>query len=187
MGTLSSELGRLAGQLTDRPRIYADANIPAGLVSFMRTRLGWDVLFVLEDEALRRARDGEHYRLARELRRTLVTLDRDYLDDARFPAELSGGVLIIVGPDERALARVLRRVSRELFAGGTEGRTLPLAGRKLLAHADYGLDPPRPRSPRGDPKPPRTRNPKPETANHQPGRAGASPTASQGHADSFRR
>ena len=37
------------------PRVYADANIPAGLVAHMRAALGWDVLFVLEDEALRRA------------------------------------------------------------------------------------------------------------------------------------
>ena len=43
MGTLFSELAphveRLAG-----PRIYADANVPAGIVAFMRERLNWDVL-----------------------------------------------------------------------------------------------------------------------------------------------
>ena len=41
-------------------------------------------LFVLEHDDLRRAPDIEHYRLARQLGRTLVTLDRDYLDDRRF-------------------------------------------------------------------------------------------------------
>ena len=50
----------------------------------MRTRLGWDVFFVLEHEELRRARDIEHYRLARQLARTLMTQDRDYEDDASF-------------------------------------------------------------------------------------------------------
>ena len=52
---------------------------------FMRESLRWDVLFVIEHPDLRRARDIEHYRLARQLRRTLITLDRDYLDDRRFP------------------------------------------------------------------------------------------------------
>ena len=37
-----------------RPRIYADANVPAGLVAYMRNSLGWDVLFVMEEEELRR-------------------------------------------------------------------------------------------------------------------------------------
>ena len=50
----------------------------------MRERLGWDVLFVVEHDDLRRARDIEHYRLARQLGRTLVTLDRDYIDDRSF-------------------------------------------------------------------------------------------------------
>ena len=81
MGTLSSELGPVAEAVTDRPRIYADANVPAGIVAFMREKLKWDVLFVMDQPDLRRARDIEHFRLARQLRRTLVTLDRDYLDD----------------------------------------------------------------------------------------------------------
>ena len=50
MGTLSSELAPHAERLTARPRIYADANVPAGLVNYMRVRLRWDVLFVLEDD-----------------------------------------------------------------------------------------------------------------------------------------
>jgi hypothetical protein len=75
MGTLSSELGPHAERLTRRPRIYADANMPAGVVGFMRAKLRWDVLFVLEHDDLRRASDLHHYMLARELRRTLVTLD----------------------------------------------------------------------------------------------------------------
>ena len=49
------------------------------------SKLGWDVLFVLEHDDLRRAPDIQHYRLARQLGRTLVTLDRDYTDDRRFP------------------------------------------------------------------------------------------------------
>ena len=39
MGTLSSELAPVTGRLSPRPRIYADANVPAGLVAHMRIRL----------------------------------------------------------------------------------------------------------------------------------------------------
>jgi len=65
-------------------------NVPAGIVAHMRARLQWDVLFVLEEDDLRRAPDLKHYQLAQQLRRTLVTMDRDYLDDRRFPPDSSG-------------------------------------------------------------------------------------------------
>src|SRR5690242_4897807 len=103
MGTLSSELGPHAERLVNEPRVYVDANVPAGLVAYMRTRLRWDVLFVIEHPDLRRARDDAHYRLARQLRRTLITLDRDYLDDRRFPPAESGGVLVLTAPGESGL------------------------------------------------------------------------------------
>ena len=77
MGTLASELGPHAGRIAGQPRLYVDANVPAGLVAFMRTQLQWDVLFVVEHYDLRRASDGEHYRLARQLGRTMITFDRD--------------------------------------------------------------------------------------------------------------
>lgn len=111
-------------------RVYADANIPNGVVAFMRERLGWDVFFVMEHEALRRARDIEHYRLARELGRTLVTLDRDYEDDRRFPPEDGAGVIVLSAPDEPRLCGLLARVDRELFrAAGAP--PLPIEGRKV--------------------------------------------------------
>jgi uncharacterized protein DUF5615 len=136
MGSLSSELASHAERLTPRPRIYADANVPAGIVAHMRSRLHWDVLFVLEDDALRRAPDARHYSLAHQLRRTLVTLDRDYLDDRRFPPYDSGGVLVINAPDERELAALLDRVDRRLFADDA----LPLGGRKLQLNTDWGRE-----------------------------------------------
>ena len=108
MGTLSSELAPHAERLSPRPRIYADANVPAGLVAYMRARLDWDVLFVLEEDDLRRAPDARHYRLAQQLRRTLVTLDRDYLDDRRFPPAEGGGVLVIQRARRTAAVRAPR-------------------------------------------------------------------------------
>ena len=135
MGTLSSELGPLVEQVAERPRVYADANVPNGVVGFMRVTLGWDVLFVLEHDDLRRARDIEHFRLARQLGRTLVTLDRDYLDDRLFPPEEGAGVIVFCVPDERWLRRLLTRMDRELFRT-PDARALPLERRKVEWHID---------------------------------------------------
>ena len=138
MGTLSSELASHAERLSPRPRIYADANVPAGLVAYMRASLDWDVLFVLEEEELRRAPDLRHYRLAQQLRRTLITMDRDYLDDRRFPPNEGGGVVVIHAPDERQLLALLARVDRVLFQSADEPRpALPLEGCKLQVHTDW--------------------------------------------------
>lgn len=141
MGTLHSELGPYAERLVGRPRIYADANVPTGLVNFMRGTLGWDVLFVLEHEDLRRAHDCQHYRLSRQLRRTLITLDRDYCDDQRFPPEESGGVIIVSAPDERGLTELVTRIDQKIFrseaAAPAEGALPPLAGRKLQTDTDW--------------------------------------------------
>ena len=135
MGLLSSELAPLATQLAG-PRVYADANVPAGAVAFMRRRLGWDVLFVVEHDDLRRASDVQHFRMARQLHRTLVTMDRDYLDDRRFPPTESAGVLVIWAPDERLLTRTLASVDARLFRDAAAG-ALPLTGRKLVADRDW--------------------------------------------------
>jgi hypothetical protein len=154
MGTLSSELAPHVLRLSPRPRIYADANVPAGLVAHMRVRLQWDVLFVLEEETLRRAPDVKHYRLAQQLRRTLVTLDRDYLDDRRFPPGEGAGVLVISAPDERELSALLDRLDSMLFRFGRgceegpgaesgdnrDAARLPLEGRKLHAQTDWGRE-----------------------------------------------
>jgi hypothetical protein len=135
MGTLWSELGPIADGGASHPRVYADANVPAGLVNYMRGVLGWDVLFVIEQPDLRRARDHEHYRLARQLRRTLVTFDRDYLDDRQFPPGEGAGVLVIAAPDARAMQSLLARLDAGLFRA--TAAPLPLEGRKLHAHSDW--------------------------------------------------
>jgi hypothetical protein len=140
MGTLSSELATHAERLVPRPRIYADANVPAGIVAHMRLRLRWDVLFVLEEQDLRRASDVKHYQLAQQLRRTLVTMDRDYLDDRRFPPDQGGGVLVVQAPDERQLSSLLDRVDRMLFHADDSDEPVPqpLAGRKLQINNEWG-------------------------------------------------
>ncbi len=135
MGTLSTELGPIVGQAAGRPRVYADANVPLGAIGYMRDKLGWDVLSVIEHDDLRRARDIEHYRLARQLGRTLVTLDRDYLDDRQFPPAEGAGVIVFCVPDERWLRRLLSRADRELFRA-EQSSALPLERRKVEWHID---------------------------------------------------
>jgi hypothetical protein len=140
MGSLASELAPHADRLSNEPRIYVDANMPAGVVAFMRARLHWNVLFVIEHDDLRRARDGEHYRLARQLRRTLITLDRDYLDDRKFPPGESGGVLVLAAPREDGYMALLARLDRDVFRPTTASAeivVLPLEGRKLHVHVDW--------------------------------------------------
>jgi hypothetical protein len=135
MGTLSSEFGPIVDSSAAQPRVYADANVPNGVVGYMREKLKWDVLFVLEHDDLRRARDIEHFRLARQLGRTLVTLDRDYLDDRTFPPEEGAGVIVFSVPDERWLRKLLARMDRELFRA-PDGKPLPLERRKVEWHID---------------------------------------------------
>jgi hypothetical protein len=134
MGTLASELGTHAERIAGQPRVYVDANVPAGLVAFMRMRLHWDVLFVIEHDDLRRAPDTDHYRLARELRRTLITLDRDYLDDPKFPPAESGGVVVLAAPGEKGYKALLTRLDAGLFRQGS------LHGRKLHLYVDWPGD-----------------------------------------------
>jgi hypothetical protein len=141
MRTLSSELGPLADEGAVGPRVYADANVPAGLVAFMRVTLGWDVFFVMEYEDLRRAPDIEHYRLARQLRRTLITMDRDYLDDRAFPPLETSGVLVLSAPNQRGLERLLKRADRDLFhVAAGELVALPLEGTKLQVFPEFGAE-----------------------------------------------
>jgi hypothetical protein len=95
--------------------------------------LQWDVFFVLEHDDLRRAPDIHHYRLARQVGRTLVTLDRDYVNDRRFPPDEGAGVIVFFAPDERWLRKLMRQVDREVFRA--PGATaLPLEGRKVQWH-----------------------------------------------------
>jgi hypothetical protein len=129
MGSLSSELRSIAAELSAVPRVYVDANVPLGAVSYMRHVLRWDVLFVLEEPDLRRATDREHFVRALDLARTLITQDHDFLDVRRFPPELSPGVVVCTAPDERMLKRLLQQLDVTLRAEPTAD--LPLRGKTI--------------------------------------------------------
>jgi hypothetical protein len=66
-----------------KPRFYADENFPSVAIKILR-RLGADVLTV-HDARLRGHPDENHTAQALRLGRILITCDRDYLDDRRFP------------------------------------------------------------------------------------------------------
>lgn len=140
MDTLASRLGAIIGDITDAPRVYCDANLSAGLIRFMRERLRWDVFFVMEEDDLRRASDVEHFRMAAQLRRTLLTLDKDYLDDVRFPPGEGSGVVVMSAPQDEQFERLLTHVDRVLFRQpslSAEAARMPLRGRKLHVHTDW--------------------------------------------------
>jgi predicted nuclease of predicted toxin-antitoxin system len=140
MGTLWSELAPIANDHAEAPRVYADANVPAGVIAFMRATLRWDVMFVVEHDDLRRAHDIEHFRLARQLGRTLITMDRDYLDDRTFPPAETAGVIVLSAPNARGLERLLERVNAELFHDATKALVaLPLEGEKLQVFPEFGV------------------------------------------------
>ena len=130
MGSLSSELRPLAAELARVPRVYVDANMPAGAVTYMRQALHWDVLFVLEDPDLRRATDRDHFRRALEFGRTLISLDHDFFDQQKFPSILSPGVVICTAPDEPGLKRLLKHLDRSMLAGDPAPE-LPLRGQVI--------------------------------------------------------
>jgi hypothetical protein len=131
MGTLASELRSIATGLAAAPRVYVDANLPLGVVSFMRHTLAWDVLFVLEHDDLRRAPDRTHFERALDLGRTLITLDHDFFDDRRFPPALSPGVVVCSAPTEPALCRLLVHLDRTMLRPEDGRLELPLRGRKV--------------------------------------------------------
>jgi len=66
-----------------------------------------------------------------------VSLDRNYVDDRRFPPDESGGVVVLSAPGERAFRKLLRQLHEMVFGyessanGGTVERPLPLLGLKL--------------------------------------------------------
>ncbi|BCS31600.1 hypothetical protein TBR22_A08020 [Luteitalea sp. TBR-22] len=134
MGTLFSELGPLRAAKARGPLIYADANVPAPLVGFMRDRLGWDVLHVIEEPEWRRATDLAHFLRARDLHRTLVTLDHDFLDHRRFPPSDGPGTIVLSAPDERGLRTLLAQVDTFLRERPADR---PLVGRTLSLHPGW--------------------------------------------------
>ena len=63
-----------------------------------------------------------------------MTLDHDFLEDRRFPLVESPGVIVLNGPDDRALRKLLAEVDTYLRRSSA---VAPLAGRKLCLHPGW--------------------------------------------------
>jgi hypothetical protein len=104
----------------------------------MRHDLHWDVFFVLEEAPIRRAPDTHHFERALDYRRTLITLDCDFLDAGKFPPAAGPGVLVLSAPDERGLRRLVAHADRALMR--PEGALdLPLRGRTIHLTPDVAV------------------------------------------------
>jgi len=139
VGSLSSELRPIAAELAAAPRVYVDANVPWPVVGFMRQVLRWDVLFVLEEPALRRAPDREHFCRALDLGRTLITLDHDFFDEQKFPLPDSPGVVVCTAPDEGRLKQLLKQLDNRLRVDAA--LELPLRGQTIDLCGGSDLEP----------------------------------------------
>ena len=62
-------------------------------------------------------------------------MDRDYLDDKRFPPDEGSGVLVINAPDEQQLWLLLERIDRRSFAMMTRSAS---AGRAQVRELRLG-------------------------------------------------
>lgn len=60
-------------------RIIADENVPKRIVKYLR-KIGHEVLFIAEEEALRGIKNRELLRLAQERKAVLLTCDSDFLN-----------------------------------------------------------------------------------------------------------
>ncbi|NGX29229.1 MAG: hypothetical protein K940chlam4_00059 [Candidatus Anoxychlamydiales bacterium] len=63
-------------------RIYADKNVEKNTISLLRKKM--DVLSVEEDIKLTNQEDSFHYKKAKQLKRLLLTNDKDFWSDQQF-------------------------------------------------------------------------------------------------------
>ena len=115
---LSTELGRLAAHASSRraPRLCRRQRAGRHRRVHAPRRSAGTCSSCVEHDDLRRAHDRRHFVLARQLARTLVTLDRDYLDDRRYPPAETGGLIVLYAPTEPLLTRTLQQIDDQLFA-----------------------------------------------------------------------
>ncbi|KKM06198.1 hypothetical protein LCGC14_1746400 [marine sediment metagenome] len=79
-------------------RIYADKNVEKNTISLLRKKM--DVLSVEEDIKLTNQEDSFHYKKAKQLKRLLLTNDKDFWSDQQFKLLESPGVIILISKDK---------------------------------------------------------------------------------------
>jgi predicted nuclease of predicted toxin-antitoxin system len=85
----SEELNRLVGT----PKFYADHNVDQAVVYMLRY-LKYDVQ-TASDIGSQNQPDEFQYKRAYDSKRVLLTLDKDFLDDAKFPFSRTYGIVVL--------------------------------------------------------------------------------------------
>jgi predicted nuclease of predicted toxin-antitoxin system len=96
---VSEDLWREPGEKPEKLRLLADANFPRGLVERLRKR-GIDVK-TAQELKIHRLSDEQILHEAAERGLYLITLDRDFWSDGRFPLRSSGRLIFVDARDER--------------------------------------------------------------------------------------
>jgi hypothetical protein len=111
---MAQELRSMAKFRKYKWRIYADNNVSQDVVELLR-QSGMNVLWVAEEPELRRHRDDKfHYGQAGKLGRYLLTSDRDFWDDRKFPLLQSPG-LILLDSDDPQTAKYLPVILKKII------------------------------------------------------------------------
>jgi len=96
---VSEDMWREPGEKPLRLRLLADANFPSGLVQVLRKR-GIDVRTAHELK-IHRLPDEQILQEAAKRGLFLITLDRDFWSDDRFPLQSSGRLIFVDARDEQ--------------------------------------------------------------------------------------
>lgn len=96
---VSEDLWREPGEIPQKLRLLADANFPAGLVDILRKR-GIEVRTAQELNIHRLSDEGILQQAAKR-GLVLITLDRDFWSDSRFPLQSAGRLIFVDAKDER--------------------------------------------------------------------------------------
>ena len=96
---VSEDLWREPGEKPRKLRLLADANFPSGLVEILRKR-GIDVR-TAQELRIHRFSDERILQEAGKRGLFLITLDRDFWSDERFPLQSSGRLIFVDARDDR--------------------------------------------------------------------------------------
>jgi predicted nuclease of predicted toxin-antitoxin system len=96
---VSEDMWRQPGEKPLKLRLLADANFPKGLVEVLRKR-GFQVR-TAQELKIDRLPDEQILREATKRGLVLITLDRDFWFDDRFPLQSSGRLIFVDACDER--------------------------------------------------------------------------------------
>jgi predicted nuclease of predicted toxin-antitoxin system len=115
-------------------RFYADHNVDEVLISMLR-QLGYDVEKASE-VGFEHAIDHAQFKRAFDSGRILLTIDKDFLDDERFPFSQTRGV-VVLNIDTSSPKEIARALEVLHFILGPIAPVL--TERKIIVNSDYTL------------------------------------------------